>query len=62
MACLQEIDTAEAFLDSKHYSAIGCDLRNLELVQKLLIKSNVDFSIPTLIISECVLTYITPTE
>ena len=60
MSCLSKFQIAEGCLDSVDYCITGCDLTNLKLLQKLLIEKNIDFSLPTLIISECVLTYIAP--
>lgn len=59
---LSEPIISGGFLDSINYSAIGCDITDTIQLQELLEKCSVDYSRPTLIISECVLTYITPLE
>ena len=43
------------------YHLIGVDLRNFDEFKKLL-ETNIDFTIPTLILSECALVYISPNE
>ena len=43
---------------SAAYSAIGCDITNLPLLQCGLEKAEVNYSVPTLFLSECVLTYV----
>ena len=42
---------------SDHYCIIGCDLYQLDEFQTLLKLADVDYTIPTLLLSECVLTY-----
>ena len=42
---------------SNHYCIVGCDLYQLDEFQKLLGLADVDYRIPTLLLSECVLTY-----
>ena len=39
------------------YHIIPADLRNIDVVEKQLIKCGIDFNIPTLFLSECVLIY-----
>ena len=48
------------FIASERYCAIGCDINNLSALHCILEKAGVDFSAPTLFLSECVLTYINP--
>lgn len=50
--------SGEAFFDSKHYCVLGCDLKCLSKFQQLLEAGHVNYSAPTLFLSECVLTYI----
>ena len=41
------------------YHAVGCDLRDLAALHQALTRScNVDYHLPTLLLSECVLTYV----
>lgn len=42
------------------YKLIGCDLKNLPAFQESLLRHGIDRASPTLILSECVLTYINP--
>lgn len=49
-----------AVADSQQYAAIGCDLSDLEKLEHSLVLCGVDFSCPTLLLSECVLTYMEP--
>jgi O-methyltransferase involved in polyketide biosynthesis len=39
------------------YSLISCDLRELSLLQSKLVSIGFDVSLPTLILTECVMTY-----
>lgn len=57
---VEEWSVSEGSLISKNYSILGCDLTKLDLLEKMLIQCELDFKLPTLIISECVLTYIHP--
>lgn len=50
----------DSVIVSKAYSAISCDLTNLSALKCNLKKAEIDFNVPTLFISECVLTYINP--
>lgn len=51
----------DTLLDTKNYSLFGCDITDINLLHRNLLRlSNVDFKQPTLILSECVLTYIDP--
>ncbi len=43
-----------------HYSLIGCDITRTKKLAELLSLCDVDYGAPTLLISECVLTYIDP--
>ncbi|KAG8431465.1 hypothetical protein GDO86_018634, partial [Hymenochirus boettgeri] len=46
-------------LDSARYSIIGADLRNLKDMEEKLKKMNMDPQLPTLLVAECVLVYMT---
>ena len=50
--------SGESFFNSKHYCVLGCDLKCLAKLQQLLEAGHVNYSVPTLFLSECVLTYI----
>ena len=43
-----------------HYQILSCDIRNVNELQSHLEHAGVDFSVPTLVLSECVLVYIDP--
>lgn len=45
-------------LHAANYHIMGLDLRNLDEVENKLRQAEVDFSIPTIILAECVLVYI----
>ncbi|CAI9537551.1 unnamed protein product [Staurois parvus] len=47
-------------LDSSRYSIIGADLRNLKDMEEKLKKVGMDPQLPTLLVAECVLVYMTP--
>ncbi|XP_036136393.1 leucine carboxyl methyltransferase 1 isoform X2 [Molossus molossus] len=49
-------------LDSKRYAVIGADLRDLSELEEKLKKCNMDTQLPTLLITECVLVYMTPEQ
>ncbi|XP_075437664.1 leucine carboxyl methyltransferase 1 [Ascaphus truei] len=46
-------------LDSTRYSIIGADLRNLQDMEEKLLKFGMDAQLPTLLVAECVLVYMT---
>ena len=46
--------------DSLHYAVIGCDLCDLSGLEESLALCGIEFSWPTLLLSECVLTYMQP--
>ena len=51
-------DTNEGIeFHGEKYHIIPGDLRNIDVVEKQLIKCGIDFNIPTLFLSECVLIY-----
>eukprot|EP01029_Cantina_marsupialis_P028468 TRINITY_DN776200_c0_g1_i1.p1 TRINITY_DN776200_c0_g1~~TRINITY_DN776200_c0_g1_i1.p1 ORF type:complete len:340 (+),score=98.35 TRINITY_DN776200_c0_g1_i1:21-1040(+) len=56
------IDRERGELISEDYSIMTGDLRETEEVKENLRKAGIDFSLPTMIISECVLVYIEPAE
>nr|XP_020660497.1 leucine carboxyl methyltransferase 1 isoform X1 [Pogona vitticeps] len=47
-------------LDSSRYAIIGADLRDLPKLEENLKKCNLDAQLPTLLVAECVLIYMTP--
>ncbi|XP_042827438.1 leucine carboxyl methyltransferase 1 isoform X2 [Panthera pardus] len=49
-------------LDSKRYAIIGADLRDLPDLEEKLKKCNMNPQLPTLLITECVLVYMTPEQ
>ncbi|XP_036983319.2 leucine carboxyl methyltransferase 1 isoform X2 [Artibeus jamaicensis] len=49
-------------LDSKRYAIIGADLRDLSDLEEKLKKCNMNTQLPTLLITECVLVYMTPEQ
>uniref|UniRef100_A0A2R9A856 Leucine carboxyl methyltransferase 1 n=2 Tax=Pan paniscus TaxID=9597 RepID=A0A2R9A856_PANPA len=49
-------------LDSKRYAVIGADLRDLSELEEKLKKCNMNTQLPTLLIAECVLVYMTPEQ
>ncbi|XP_076997606.1 leucine carboxyl methyltransferase 1 isoform X2 [Tamandua tetradactyla] len=49
-------------LDSKRYAIIGADLRDLSELEEKLKKCNMNTQLPTLLITECVLVYMTPEQ
>ena len=60
--CLKCVRRTERYLDSLSYSIIGCNLIDVKLLQQLMDECGVDYALPTLIIAECVLTYIKPIQ
>jgi len=56
----RELVCGEAFFNSKYYCVVGCDLNCLTKLQQLLEAGHVKYGVPTLLLSECVLTYIQP--
>ena len=63
--CLPDIITSEQSVDELHnqnYHLISADLRNIEQLDKKLVACSLDKSIPTLVISECVLIYMQKTH
>ena len=51
---------SDSLAQSAVYSAIACDICDLEALRTNFEKAGVDFTAHTLFISECVLTYIDP--
>ncbi|XP_063285036.1 leucine carboxyl methyltransferase 1 [Pelobates fuscus] len=49
-------------LDSSRYSVIGADLRNLKDMEERLKKFSMDTQLPTVLVAECVLVYMTPEQ
>ncbi|KAI5940008.1 Leucine carboxyl methyltransferase 1 [Manis javanica] len=49
-------------LDSKRFAIIGADLRDLHELEEKLKKCNMNTQLPTLLITECVLVYMTPEQ
>ncbi|XP_036316084.1 leucine carboxyl methyltransferase 1 isoform X3 [Pipistrellus kuhlii] len=49
-------------LDSKRYAIIGADLRDLPTLEEKLKKCNMNAQLPTLLVTECVLVYMTPEQ
>ncbi|XP_072798909.1 leucine carboxyl methyltransferase 1 isoform X2 [Vicugna pacos] len=49
-------------LDSKRYCIIGADLRDIPELEEKLKKCNMNTQLPTLLIAECVLVYMTPEQ
>ena len=47
---------------SEKYCAVCCDINNLNILQKRLMTAGVDFNAPTLLLSECALTYVETTR
>jgi len=42
------------------YALVECDVRDVERVEKVLVRSGIDLSAPTLVLAECVLAYLPP--
>ncbi|ELK12084.1 Leucine carboxyl methyltransferase 1 [Pteropus alecto] len=49
-------------LDSKRYAIIGADLRDIPELEEKLKKCNMNTQLPTLLVTECVLVYMTPEQ
>ncbi|KAB1263539.1 Leucine carboxyl methyltransferase 1 [Camelus dromedarius] len=49
-------------LDSKRYCIMGADLRDIPELEEKLKKCNMNTQLPTLLIAECVLVYMTPEQ
>ncbi|PFX33195.1 tRNA wybutosine-synthesizing protein 4 [Stylophora pistillata] len=49
-------------IDSEKYTLLGCNLKNRSLLENHLLKCGLDTSLPTLLLSEVVLTYMDPPE
>lgn len=49
-------------MHAANYHVMGVDLRQIEEVQNKLKQAEVDFTLPTLILAECVLVYIESTN
>ena len=47
-------------ISSDQYVLRGCDLNNIEDLGKIIIEENFDLTVPTFIMSECVLVYLEP--
>lgn len=56
--CLIQIDCAELFRDD--YRLLGVDMTQVKVLDDAFRQSGTNVSCPTLILSECVLTYLTP--
>jgi O-methyltransferase involved in polyketide biosynthesis len=63
LECTGELtDVTKSLVRSTVYSAISCDICDMESLRLCLEKAGVDFTAPTLLIAECVLTYIKATR
>ncbi|XP_055994852.1 leucine carboxyl methyltransferase 1 [Sorex fumeus] len=51
-----------SILDSKRYAIIGADLRDIPELEEKLKKCNMNAQLPTLLVTECVLVYMTPEQ
>lgn len=45
-------------LHAPNYHVVGVDLRNMDEVANKLKQADIDFSVPTIVLAECVLVYI----
>ncbi|CAK4139381.1 unnamed protein product [Aphanomyces euteiches] len=60
---LGAVETNETEMKSQGYALFASDLRDLSTVKsKLVEKAAVDFTVPTLVLSECVLCYMDPSD
>lgn len=48
--------------DSEKYSLLGCNLKNRTALENCLLKCGLNTTVPTLLLSEVVLTYIDPPQ
>lgn len=55
-----EVRLSSTDLHSENYHIVGVDLRNIDELSSKLQQSEVDFSVPTIFLAECVLVYIEP--
>ncbi|KAL5282161.1 LCMT1 family protein [Megaselia abdita] len=55
-----EVRVSHTDLHGPSYHIMGVDLRNTDEVEKKLMQAQIDFSLPTIFLSECVLVYIEP--
>lgn len=55
-----EVRLSSTDLHSGNYHIVGVDLRNIDELSNKLQQSEVDFSVPTIFLAECVLVYIEP--
>lgn len=49
-------------VDGEKYTLLGCNLKNRSMLENCLLKCGLDTSLPTLLLSEVVLTYMDPPE
>ncbi|XP_034525453.1 leucine carboxyl methyltransferase 1, partial [Ailuropoda melanoleuca] len=59
---LHSINPDGHLLDSKRYAIIGADLRDIPELEEKLKKCNMNPQLPTLLITECVLVYMSPEQ
>jgi len=52
----------QAGIDSEKYSLLGCNLKNRSTLERSLLKCGLDTTLPTLLLSEVVLTYMDPPQ
>lgn len=55
-----EVRISHTDLHGPSYHIMGVDLRSTEDVEQKLIQAEIDFQLPTIFLSECVLVYIEP--
>ncbi|OQS03999.1 leucine carboxyl methyltransferase [Thraustotheca clavata] len=58
--CIGEVETNEIEMKAQGYALAAADLRELSTVQEKLTWAGIDPTIPTLVLSECVLCYMEP--